>query len=173
MLTVSFDSVLKQLEDHVKTVERKLTNMVRLFAYEFAVTAVNNTPFGDDEKYVMQYNNPARLRYMPAVAGHAKGGWSIETVSMAGDMFPSIASGVEATNVKQRLEGEARQYKLGQTVFLTNFVPYVTQSNWPDQGNGSLEDGYSPQAPLGISKPTITEVMQVYKQRLDFYYKKG
>lgn len=173
MINVKYEKVLQQLENHVKTVERKLTNMVRLFAYEFAVTAVNNTPYGDDEQYVMQYNNPSRLRYMPAVAGHAKGGWAIETVSMSGNMFPDIASSAEAPNVKQRLETEARQYKLGETVFLTNFVPYVTQRNWPEQGYGSLEEGYSPQAPLGISKPTIAEILQVYKQRLDFYYKKG
>lgn len=173
MISVDSAALSKDLEQFYKDVVRKLETMVRGFAYEVTLTAIDNTPFGDDVKYQSLYNIPSRLKFAPAKAGSAKGGWVISMNEMDGDMFPMQASSWDATNVKSKAKSDAATYQLGATVYITNFVPYVTKSGWTSPSFDSLEAGYSEQAPLGIKTPTLEQVQATYKVNLQRYYDQG
>ena len=173
MISVDSTALSKDLEQFYKDVVRKLENMVRGFAYEVTLSAIDNTPFGDDVTYQSLYNLPSRLKFAPAKAGSAKGGWVISMNGMDGDMFPMQASSREATDVKNKAKQDSSNYQLGDTVYITNFVPYVTHNGWTLPRFGSLEAGYSEQAPFGIKTPTLEQVQATYKVNLQRYYDQG
>lgn len=167
------DEIAKQLEEYSKEVERKLRNMVKSFVYEVTVKVIDNTPYGDSEKYSYFYNIPTRLQFLPATEGTAKGGWFVginEDYSMS---FPSQASSKEADEIKYRAKAGTTYYKLGDTVYIANSVPYVANSGWTWRQFGALEDGYSDQAPNGIMKPTIADVQNSIESDLKRYYDEG
>ena len=55
MITANVDEVIKSLMAYKAEVERKLTYMVRGFAYEITRTAISNTPLGDAEEHMALY----------------------------------------------------------------------------------------------------------------------
>ena len=175
MIAVSFDitALEKSLDDAIKTIERKMVGMVHKFAYVFAATALDNTPYGDVLANAGYYNLKSRLKYLPAEAGYAKGGWMIEMQTPSGDMFPDKADSREATNVHDRLKQEVTAYKLGETIYIANNVPYVSQEGWTLPSSGALDKGYSKQAPYGIRQPTMGSVLRTYQLHLDDYYHKS
>ncbi len=153
MISADVSKTLESLKKAHAEIVRRLENMVRGFAYEFAMTAISNTPLGDDIKYEALYN--ART-YLQPIAGFAQGSWQ---VSYSGSLQEQdIYSGSEAlAAVKSKLQS----YKLGQSFTIGNTGPYITM----------LENGYSNQAPDGITRPTVDQVMNAYKINLVRYYK--
>lgn len=176
MIGVSFDieALERSMNALVEEAKRKMQGMVHKFSYVVAATALDNTPYGDDVANAGYYNMKSRLKYLPdGKAGHAKGGWVIEMNSPSGDMFPARADSKEATNIHTKLQQEATAYKLGETIYIMNNVPYVAQEGWTLPSSGSLENGSSAQAPYGISQPTLGSVMRTYQLHLDDYYHKS
>lgn len=175
MIAVSFDieALERSLDAVIKEAERKMKGMVHKFAYIIAATALDNTPYGDVVANAGYYNLKSRLKYLPAEAGYAKGGWMIEMTNRSGDMFPDKADSREATNIHNRLKKEATAYKLGETVYIGNNVPYVSQEGWTLPSSGALDNGSSKQAPYGIGQPTLASVLRTYQLHLDDYYHKS
>ena len=173
MITVDSKALLNDLQMFYMDTVRRMEAMVAGFAYEVTLAAIDNTPFGDDIKYASLYSLPSRLKYLPARAGSAKGGWVIGMNAPDGDMFPAQATSQEATNIKNTARWDASRYKLGDTVFITNYVPYVGSDGWTFPSFKSLESGYSPNAPLGIMSPTLENIQATYKIDLMRYYKQG
>lgn len=153
MIHADVSKTLESLKKAHAEIVRRLENMVRGFAYEFAMTAVSNTPLGDDEKYFKLYQ---RRTYLQPIAGFAQGSWQY---SESGTLLQQdIYSGSEALAIiKSKLAG----YKLGESLTIGNTGPYIV----------NLEHGYSNQAPDGIVKPTIEQVMNAYRINLVRYYK--
>lgn len=151
--------------------------MVEIFTYKIAFEAVENTPFGDDVNYAALYNNPARLAIAKnAKAGLAKGGWTIEMNKPYQAWWFMQADNENAENVKWALDARSTNYRIGDTVYITNNVPYVSSDGWPydTYKNGSpvrsLESGASQQAPYGIMEPTLHAIMGIYQSDLKSYY---
>lgn len=159
---------------------RKLEGMVEKFTYWVTWEAIENTPYGDDVEYSVLYNNPQRLRITKsAKAGLAKGGWVIEMNKAYQAWWFMQADNENATNVKWAAAGRSENYKIGDTVYITNNVPYVSSDGWPydTYRNGSpvksLESGASQQAPYGIMEPTLHAIMGIYQADLANYYKES
>lgn len=153
MITADVSKALESLKKAHAEIVRRMENMVRGFAYEFAMTAVSNTPLGDDEKYFKLYQ---RRTYLQPIAGFAQGSWQYSSTPNLVEQ--DIYSGNEAlAKIKSKLAG----YKLGESFTIGNTGPYIN----------SLNNGYSSQAPEGIVKPTIDQIMSVYKINLVRYYK--
>jgi hypothetical protein len=162
---------------HEETV-RKLEGMVQIFSYWVTWEAIENTPFGDDVEYVALYNTKARMQVLKnAKAGMAKGGWIIEMNKPYTSHWFMQADTENAENVKKSAEYRSENYKLGDTVYITNNVPYVSSDAWPydTYKNGSpvrsLEGGASSQAPNGIMEPTLHAIYGIYRSELNEYYK--
>lgn len=177
MISCDTSKLQAELQKLQQEVTRKLEGMVEKFSYWVTWEAIENTPFGNDVVYAALYNNPDRLRITKnAKAGHAKGGWVIEMNKPYTSAWFMQADNENAENVKWAADQRSQNYKLGDTVFITNNVPYVATEAWPYDTymNGSpvrsLESGASQQAPFGIMEPTLNAILGIYEADLKKYY---
>ena len=150
---------------------RKMQGMVALFSYKVTLEAIDNTPFGDSETYAGYYNLKSRLKWFLPYEGSAKGGWTISMNTPTYIRVPERANGREATNIKENADIDSLKYKLGDTVYIMNSVPYVSTPGFTAASFDSLENGYSAQAPYGIMEPTLHAIYGIYASSLDEYYK--
>jgi hypothetical protein len=151
---------------------RKMQGMVQKFAYKITQEAIDNTPIGTlTEQNEWMYNLPSRLRVLPPEVGSAKGGWTISFNAPTRIIFPERASDASAQNIKTNAEIASRSYKLGDDVYIMNSVRYVASEGWTLPKFGSLEGGYSEQAPYGIMEPTLHAIYGIYTSELNQYYK--
>lgn len=157
MITTNANQIADELRSYRTDIERKLENMVRGFITELAVTAIDATPIGDSQVYEKLY----KLRYMRTglqpIEGLAKGAW-VATTNPAIPFLEHYGAS-SGTRALSSVSAGLTSFKLGQNVYLGNSTPYI----------GMLENGYSSQAPEGISKI----VMAVYKPDLVRYFREG
>lgn len=160
MIKCDVTDFIKSLELLHKDVIRRLENMVRGFTYQFALTAIENTPLGDDVTYANLYKQ--RLTNGSGLldeAGFAQGSWQVpDTISGPLDL-QELYSGDSAAKV---VRIHMMNYKLGETITLGNQGPYIGLLN--------SSNGYSDQAPNGIIKPTVEQMLSTYKIDLVRYY---
>ena len=150
---------------------RKMEGMVQLFSYWVTFEAIENTPIGNiTEANQWMYNLPSRLRVLPPEAGSAKGGWTISFNGPTRIIFPERATDEGAYNIKNNADVDSEKYKLGDTVYIMNSVRYVASEGWTLPKFGSLEGGYSKQAPNGIMEPTLHAIYGIYAVNLNEYY---
>jgi len=164
MVTCDTTKLEKQLQEFHAQAVKKMQRMVVFFSYKVAVEAVDNTPFGTMNNL---YYRPARTAVLPPEVGSAKGGWTASFNIGTSNIDPGAnrAEDEVATRVKERIRESLMQYKLGDTVLLTNAVPYVANAGWTEGYYGSLEGGYSQeQAPQGIMTPTFSMIQSVFSK---------
>ncbi len=166
--TSKLEQSLKKFHDEAV---RKLEGMVQIFSYWVTWEAIENTPIGNiTESNEWMYNLPSRLRVLPAEVGSAKGGWTISFNGPTRIIFPERATDENAENIKNNADVDSSKYKLGDTVYIMNSVRYVASEGWTLPKFGSLEGGYSSQAPNGIMEPTLHAIYGIYRSDLKSYY---
>jgi hypothetical protein len=160
-ISADLDRLVKQLEDHYRETVRKLENMVRGWAYEVTLTAIGNTPIGDNSPEPVG-NLASYLRrqqeygFLPE-PGLARSGWQAKpngNLTFQQHYDPDIAlSGVK---------GSMAGYQLGQDVWIGNKGPYIRllEENFSSQTNGD-----------GILKPTLQSIQALYQSDFTKYYK--
>lgn len=167
------DNLAKSIQEAELKIREGLETMVKGLATNIAIEAVNNTPYGNSTLFAGFYESQARITMMPSGstdAGYAKGGWLVSMNSVPSVEFPDRATDASGYNIKSKAITAGATYNLGDKVYISNHTPYVYKQDWPSNGFGSLEQGYSRQAPIGISAPTTDKIMQVFKQDLKYYY---
>ena len=169
-VSANVDNLVKSLQEAETKVREGLETMVKGLTFNIAKEAVDNTPYGDAVAFGRFYNSQARTAMVPAEAGYAKGGWLVSMNSVPNVEFPDRATEASGYNIKSKAASATSAYNLGETVYISNHTPYVYRQDWPVAGYGSLEQGYSRQAPIGISAPTMYKIMQVFRQDLKSYY---
>lgn len=152
---------------------RKLQGMVQIFSYWVAFEAIDNTPFGDSIVYSKYYNLRSRLEWFMPIEGSAKGGWTISMNQPTRILVPERAETRDAINIKQNADDDSQQYKLGDTVYIMNSVPYMNTPGFTQSRFDSLENGYSAQAPYGVMEPTLHAILGIYSAELHRYYKES
>ena len=156
MLSIDVSKLILELKEYKVDVQRRLENMVRGFTYEFAMTAIDNTPLGDDQKYAALYK---RRTYLKPIAGFAQGSWQVPA-DMNGTLEQQdLYSGSAALS---SIRTHMMNYTLGETFVLGNTGPYILTL---ESGKGSKI-----QAPNGIMAPTIDQMLAAYKSNLTRYY---
>lgn len=170
-ISANIAALQKSLEEAKKEINRKLESMVQIFSYWITWQAIENTPYGDSELYFRYYNIKTRLKWFLPYEGSAKGGWTISMNLPTKILVPERASSVEALNIKSNADKDSMSYKLGDTVYIVNSVPYMANSGFTQPSFDSLENGYSAQAPRGVMEPTIEQIQNIYQLKLDEYYK--
>ena len=170
-ITCDTSKLQESLKKFHEEAVRKMQGMVSTFTYWVTFEAIENTPMGQvTDSNAWMYNLPSRLRVLPAEAGSAKGGWTISLNAPTRIIFPTRASDESALNIKQDADTTSEKYKLGDTVFIMNSVRYVATEGWTLPKFGSLEGGYSSQAPNGIMEPTFHAILGIYQSDLKSYY---
>lgn len=170
-VTCNLNEVLDSLKKLEEEVTKKLEGMVQTFVYQIAWQAIENTPFGNAALNARYYQSRERLKWFMPIEGSAKGGWTVTMETPSRVLVPLRADSENALNTKRDAESDAKTYKLGQTVYVMNSVPYVANAGFTSPKFGSLEGGYSQQAPQGIMQPTMDSIMGVYQLQLNEYYK--
>lgn len=165
MISVSSKSLIaleKQLEELIKTTERKLKHMVHSFAYEIAFTAASNTPLGDSVRYFSLYKARATYEDLPDEEGMARGNWQYSEGSAT---LQYVYGQDSITEAMQILKAKVNSnYKLGDSFSIVNTVPYFEE----------LENNSSKQTNnQGILQPSYNTVLSAYKINLPMYYKQG
>jgi hypothetical protein len=169
MLKVNTEALEQSLEKAKLEIKRKLENMVKEFTYKSIF--IDNTPYGNSETYADLYNNPLRLKYFPTgKEGSAKAGWMVGVGEPSLDPYPSPESDSNALDAKAEAMLDAQEYKLGEKVYIANYVPYVGKNNWLLPWSKSLEGGASKDAPEGIRKPSIMDIQRIYQHDLQRMY---
>lgn len=156
MITVDIDALLKDMQNLELDVTRRLEKMVRGFMYEFSLSAIDNTPLGDAERFIKFYQQRQKMFGLAPIEGYARANWQ---VSQTGNIS---AQDVYFTDQAiQHIQSNLSTFKLGETITLGNAARYI----------GLLESNYSEQTlHEGITTPTINYVMQTYKIDLVKYY---
>lgn len=139
---------------------RKMQGMVRKFSHIVAWTAIDNTPLGDSIEWEALY----KLRYesigLEPIEGFAKGSWRVST---DGTLEMQTLYGQDSDEMAASLiESDLMAYKLGETVMISNFGPYIV-----DLENNFMK--YNKQQP--IMQPTLASIYRTYQLSLDDYYK--
>lgn len=158
MISANFAEVRRALEAYKKEVDRKLTYMVRAFAYSVTETAIGNTPLGDAEKYIGLYERRQMSLGLEPKEGFAKGSWQIsadQNLDIQATYSGSAALGLVKTSLSS--------YKLGSDLYIGNKGYYI----------GKLDNGYSDQAPDGITKPTTDHIFTVLQTDLVRLFNEG
>ena len=160
-VTADLDGLVKQLEDLYKETVRKFENMVRGWSYEVTLTAIGNTPLGNNAAEPVG-NLASYLRrqqeygFLPE-PGLARSGWQAKpngNLTFQEHYDPGIAlSGVRSSMAS---------YRLGQDVWIGNRGPYIKllEDNFSNQTNGD-----------GIMKPTLQSIEALYRSDFAKYYK--
>jgi hypothetical protein len=139
---------------------RKMQGMVQKFSHIVAWTAIDNTPLGDSLKWEDLYQKRYEEIGLEPIEGFAKGSWR---VSMDGTLEMQTLYGQDSDEMAASLiKQDLNQYKLGETVMISNFGPYIVE----------LEKNftrYNKQQP--IMQPTLESIYRTYQLSLDDYYK--
>lgn len=162
--------VIADFEKFQKENDVRLKNMVIGFSVDVVNFAINTTPFGE---YNSLYDIPNRIAFFTGSTspGMAKAGWIVDFNTSRDITTPDYpAESADASSIKLRNEADLQRYTLGDTVLITNSVPYVATEGFVIAGFGSLEGGYSKQAKEGITKPTLAEITSVFQLNLQTYY---
>jgi hypothetical protein len=161
-MQVSCDT--SKLEENLKKFHeeavRKMQGMVQKFSHIVAWTAIDNTPIGDSLKWEDLYQKRYDEIGLEPIEGFAKGSWR---VSMDGTLEMQTLYGQDSDEMAASLiKQDLNQYKLGETVMISNFGPYIVE----------LEKNftrYNKQQP--IMQPTLESIYRTYQLSLDDYYK--
>lgn len=161
MISANFAEVKKSLEKYKADVDRKLTYMVRTFAYEVTRTAISNTPLGNAEQHMELYLRRKNLLGLEPKEGFAQGSWQVSNADNFGiqEIYGSDSGGEALSLAKVNLAS----YKLGSNLYIGNKGYYIRL----------LEGGWSDQAPLGITKPTTDQIFSVLQSDLVRYFNEG
>ena len=162
MMQIACDT--SKLEESLKKFHeeavRKMQGMVQKFSYIVAWTAIDNTPLGDSVKWEPLYLLRQKTIGLEPVEGFAKGSWR---VSMDGTLEMQTLYGQDSDEMAASIiKQDLNQYKLGETVMISNFGPYILE----------LEKNftrYNKQQP--IMQPTMESIYRTYQLSLDDYYK--
>ena len=183
MITVKgLDVVNQQLQKYHDDLVINLTKMTERFAVHLTETASNNTPVGNKEilykffmryrsrttipisftkaerKYISYYVSRERQYELPVKEGYHRGAYRYsETPSFA---FSPVITDPERASKIVSSEFVAN-FKLGDTFYVGASGPAYAV----------LDSGLNPQAPNGIIKPTIEEIVQAYNSNLQYFYR--
>jgi len=159
-ITCDTSKLEKSLRLFHKEAIRKMEGMVQKFSHIVAWTAIDNTPIGDSLKWEDLYLLRQKNIGLEPIEGFAKGSWRVSTdgtLEMQ-TLYGQDSDEMAASLIRQDLN----QYKLGETVMISNFGPYIVE----------LETNftrYNKQQP--IMQPTLESIYRTYQLSLDDYYK--
>lgn len=154
--------LLQSFREFQKVLERKLNHVVREFSYIITEEAIAKTPLGNAEEFMDRYIARQQAIGINPQEGYARGSWQVQpSQSFTLQTIYGANSGVQALSVvKSQLSG----ITFKDDIYIGNRGYYI----------GLLQDNYSSQTEhLGIMKPTLEAVMQVYKISIKSIYDKG
>lgn len=174
MRATNADVVAKEIADYTEEVERRLKDMVAMFAFKATEAIQENIPIGDQESinaganqsgtpaasyyklYEIRANNPALQ--IPAQAGYHRGALGY---SYSGN-FQFMPIVFEARDSAEQLMYDVESYyQLGDTFYIGAEGPAydLLNENSSEQTNGQ-----------GIAKPSDEAIAAIYRTDMKSFY---
>lgn len=154
--------VLQSFREFQKVFERKLNHMVREFSYIITEEAIARTPLGNAEAFIERYKERQRATGLDTIEGFAQGSWQVRgNDSFTLQTIYGTNSGTQALFLAQ---SQLYDLTFKNDIYIGNRGYYIRAL----EGNSSLQTEN-----LGIMKPTLDAVLQVYKISIKSIYDKG
>lgn len=146
-------SFMEELKDRIeKGVEK--------FIIDITYILIDDTPYGNVDKFLNLYEKRQEKYGFDIAPGLAKGSWLVST----GNLYNLGAIAYDKPNgyySKIRAKQTVQEYVIGETVYITNSVPYILE----------LNQGSSKQLPEGF-KVSVDKIEAIYSMNLSKYFKK-
>lgn len=153
---------MKELEEYLKETTRKLEHMVRGFAYQISLTAIDKTPLGDASPSSPYFSLYQSRTVLQPKEGFARGSWQVnKTGQFSVQEYYGFESGDQALTL---IKTDLQNYRLGENLYIGNKGYYIQalENNHSQQTNG-----------LGIMQPTLDNILASYQVDLKRLYNEG
>jgi hypothetical protein len=162
MITSNLDTIIKELDQYQKEIERKIKAMVSGFASDVAFSASEHTPVASPrviENYMNSYK-ARRDQYGVEIApGYHAGAWKYAEGAITFDPNIYVEEQVQADALKD----SRNQYRIGDT-FKIGAIGFAYEA---------LNKGHSQQAPDGIIKPTEQAIKASFASDVKLHFDRG
>ena len=151
MIKIHADELHTQLKAFSEKFRSTLEKGVERFAYKTADIFIQSTPYGNVDKYFDLYVKRQDKYGFDIRPGLSKGSWLLSTGQPV--FIEEVAYDNRSGGKSQaRAYSSSQEYMLGETIYLTNSVPYIEK----------LEKGSSQQAPEGIMELSLSKLQRLY-----------
>lgn len=117
-------------------------------------------------KYIILELFSRVVQRTPVDTGRARGNWSVSFGESPALYVGGPPDKGDGTN---RILSKLQEFKLGQTAWLTNGLPYIRvleYGEYPNPSKGEkTENGFSKRAPQGMVRITVAEFGQIVRGR--------
>lgn len=160
MLTIDAKSFEKDMMLFLEELTSRIEKGVEQFITDITYILIDDTPYGDVDKFLNLYEIRQEKYGFDIAPGLAKGSWLVTTGSlyMLGAISYDKPNGYYS---KIRTKQTVQEYTIGETVYITNSVPYILE----------LNEGSSKQLPQGF-KSSLEKIETIYSINLGKYFKK-
>lgn len=163
MIKVDVSAFRASLDKYRVQTREKMKDTVWQVMRVWADQVISLTPYGNTNspKNQARYDSRKNLYGWDAKAGLLLGNWNItlndSSTKFSGNMFSTPDGSV----LNAQLATKGDRFELGDTVYLSNATPYLMRSNI--NAGGSIESGYSAQAPNGLKDPLLQAIMSLHR----------
>lgn len=165
MLTVDATDTIKSLQEYKIQLEEKMKQAVWKTMHYWADVIINVTPVGDLNAFMGYYIRRKEIYGWQLKPGLLMGNYTV-TLNSPDTTFDSGSfDNIAGANFHGKVRYAENNYKLGDTVYITNNTPYLYQQGI--NAGGAIEAGYSKQAPQGIKQPSLEAIQHLYKIEFD------
>lgn len=170
VVTIDADAFIESVEKVKQEMQRRLENAVRGYSTEIGSILVDKTPYGNPALWYGLYKKRERDYGLEIMPGIAKGSWSW-SAGISPLLLQAPVGGTEegysdpgGNSPKRRMQEQAKKYKLGERVWITNSAHYIKRL---EAGQSKLKNAD------GILKPSLSKIISIYSVSFIEHYKKG
>lgn len=161
MITVDVSAFKTSLDKYRAQTRAKMKDMVWEVMRIWSDSVVELTPFGDSTKFANRYASREHLYGWRSQPGLLLGNWNISINNADTKFYSGSFSDQAGGMVKAKVTTNEDRFNLGDTIYLSNSTPYLIRDNI--NAGGSIEGGYSKQAPNGLKDPLLQAIMALHK----------
>ena len=161
MIKVDVSAFKASLDKYRLQTREKMKDTVWEVMRVWADSAIEFTPFGDSVKFANRYKSREHLYGWRSQPGLLLGNWNISVNNADTRFYGNSFSDQSGGMIKAKLVTNEDRFNLGDTIYLSNSTPYLVRDNI--NAGGSIEGGYSSQAPNGLKDPMLQAIMTLHK----------
>lgn len=124
---------------------------------------ISLTPYGNTNSLQNKSRYDSRLTHYgwAAKPGLLMGNWNIKINEPDATFNPNMFSSPDGSVLNDQLATKGDRFELGDTIYLSNSTPYLLHTGI--NSGGSIEQGYSSQAPNGLKDPLLQAIMALHR----------
>jgi hypothetical protein len=124
---------------------------------------ISLTPYGNTNSIQNKARYESRMNSYgwDSRAGLLMGNWNITVNDPSPSFNPNMFSTADGGVLNAQLAAKGDSFNLGDKIYLSNATPYLVRAGI--NSGGSIEQGYSAQAPNGLHDPLLQAIMSLHR----------